>query len=188
MARGYMGALFLILVVLLKKEKVNWESIKKNLLLLIISGGLIGFNWILLFESYQYTTVATATLCYYMAPIFVILVSPFFFKEKLTGKKAICVAIALLGMILVSGILDAGFTTIYNNIFSCEGFIGAFGANLIFLVGVGTFVFGFILVIAAGAGGAIYIFRHAVGVVSNYSLANVNAVRVTVFGPCVAFQ
>ncbi|MBR5228654.1 MAG: EamA family transporter [Firmicutes bacterium] len=128
MARGYMGALFLIAVVLLKKEKINWESIKKNLLKLIISGGLIGFNWILLFESYQYTTVATATLCYYMAPIFVILVSPFFFKEKLTAKKAICVAVALFGMVLVSGILDAGF----SGMSEMKGIIFGLGAAVLY--------------------------------------------------------
>ena len=127
MVRGYVGAIFLLLVVLLKKEKINWESIKKNLVLLVVSGGLIGFNWILLFESYQYTTVATATLCYYMAPIFVILVSPFLFKEKLTGKKAVCVAVALTGMVLVSGILDAGFA-----ISELKGVIFGLGAAVLY--------------------------------------------------------
>lgn len=127
MVRGYVGAIFLLLVVLLKKEKINWESIKKNLVLLVVSGGLIGFNWILLFESYQYTTVATATLCYYMAPIFVILVSPFLFKEKLTGKKAVCVAVALTGMVLVSGILDVGFA-----ISELKGVIFGLGAAVLY--------------------------------------------------------
>lgn len=127
MVRGYVGALFLLLVILLKKEKINWQSIKSNLVLLIVSGGLIGFNWILLFESYQYTTVATATLCYYMAPIFVILVSPFLFKEKLTGKKAVCVAVALAGMVLVSGILDAGFA-----ISELKGVIFGLGAAVLY--------------------------------------------------------
>ena len=127
MVRGYVGAIFLLLVILCKKEKINWEAIKKNLLLLIVSGGLIGFNWILLFESYQYTTVATATLCYYMAPIFVILVSPFLFKEKLTGKKAVCVAVALAGMVLVSGILDAGFA-----ISELKGVIFGLGAAVLY--------------------------------------------------------
>ena len=34
---------------------------------------LIHIYWITLFEAYRYTTVATATLCYYMAPVFVTL-------------------------------------------------------------------------------------------------------------------
>lgn len=67
-------------------------------------------NWVLLFESYRYTSVAVATLCYYMAPIFVMTVSPFVLKEKMTVKKAVCVFVALLGMVFVSGVLDGGIS------------------------------------------------------------------------------
>ena len=77
-------------------------------ILLIISGALIGINWILLFEAYNYTTVATATLCYYMEPIIVILLSPLVFREKLTIKKAACTVAALVGMFLVSGAAGEG--------------------------------------------------------------------------------
>lgn len=110
LARAVIGTIFLVIFVLVKKEKIAWNTVKKNLPVLCISGAAIGFNWILLFESYQYTSVATATLCYYMAPVFVILASPFLFGEKLTVKKWICVSAALLGMIFVSGILKSDFT------------------------------------------------------------------------------
>ena len=105
-ARGFIGTLFLIILFLLKGEKPHPNAIKNNLFLLLLSGCFIGFNWILLFESYRYTTVATSTLCYYMAPIFVMIVSPFFEKEKITLKKALCILTALTGMIFVSGILE----------------------------------------------------------------------------------
>lgn len=108
MLRGYIGATFLVLFVLLTGKKFSWRTIKANLVLLVISGIFIGFNWILLFEAYQYTTVAVATLCYYMAPVFVIIASPLIFGEKITIKKGICVTVALLGMILVSGVLGSG--------------------------------------------------------------------------------
>lgn len=58
---------------------------------LLISGGMIGFNWMLLFEAYRYTTIAVATLCYYMAPVLLIAFSPLLFKEKLTGRQIVCV-------------------------------------------------------------------------------------------------
>ncbi|MBQ3523846.1 MAG: DMT family transporter [Clostridia bacterium] len=111
-SRGYIGALFLILLIFIKKDKISFKAIKSNLFLLCLSGIFIGINWILLFESYQYTSVATATLCYYMAPVFVIIASPILFKEKITLKKAICVIVALVGMVLVSGIIETGFTGI----------------------------------------------------------------------------
>jgi len=108
LGRGFVATLFLLLVMKLGKNPISKEAVKRNLVLLLVSGGLIGFNWILLFEAYNYTTVAVATLCYYLAPIFVIIASPFVLGEKLTAKKGLCVAAALLGMVLVSGVIQSG--------------------------------------------------------------------------------
>lgn len=105
-ARGIIGFAVILLVMLFKKQKSDKTAIKENLILLVVSGGFIGINWVALFESYRYTTVATATLCYYLAPMFVILASPFAFKEKLTLKKVICLITALSGMVLVSGVFE----------------------------------------------------------------------------------
>lgn len=105
MARGFVGAVFLFAFLKIKKQSMDKAAIKANLPKLCISGAFLGFNWILLFEAYRYTTVATATLCYYLAPVIVILVSPIILKEKLTWKKLICVLVALAGMVFVSGFL-----------------------------------------------------------------------------------
>lgn len=107
LVRGVVGAAFLLLVILVRRQRPDWDAVKSNLTLLLLSGTAIGFNWILLFEAYNYTSVATATLCYYLAPILVILAAPLVLKEKLTGKKAVCAAVALAGMVLVSGILES---------------------------------------------------------------------------------
>ena len=108
--RGVLGVAFLLIFIKMKKINMDWNSIRAHLKILLISGGLIGMNWVLLFESYRYTSVAVATLCYYMAPIFVMTVSPFVLKEKMTVKKAVCVFVALLGMVFVSGVLDGGIS------------------------------------------------------------------------------
>lgn len=106
MTRGFVGGTCLLGFVFIKKEKLDFSALSKRGALVFISGGAIGFNWILLFESYKYTSVATATLGYYMAPVFVILLSPMFLKEKLTAKNLICVTLAVLGMFFVSGVLS----------------------------------------------------------------------------------
>lgn len=111
-ARGILGVVFLLIFIKIKKLSMNKNAIKKHLKILLISGAFIGLNWVLLFESYRYTSVAVATLCYYMAPIFVMIVSPFLLKEKLTAKKAVCVMVALVGMVFVSGVLDGGISDI----------------------------------------------------------------------------
>ena len=106
--RGLVGVGFLYLFTLIKKGSLSQKAIISNLKILIWSGILIGANWIFLFESYSYTTIATATLCYYLAPVFIILMSPIFLKENLTLKKIICVLIALIGMTFVSGVFKGG--------------------------------------------------------------------------------
>lgn len=105
MARGFVGAIFLFVLIKIRKQSVDKAAMKANLSKLCLSGAVLGFNWILLFEAYRYTTVATATLCYYLAPVIVILVSPVVLGERLTWKKLICVLVALLGMVFVSGVL-----------------------------------------------------------------------------------
>ncbi len=106
MTRGFIGVLFLLLLSLLWKKPLSMTDIRKNLPLLLISGTAIGLNWVLLFEAYRYTTVATATLCYYLAPIFVILLSPLVLRERLTVKKILCALCAIVGMIFISGVTD----------------------------------------------------------------------------------
>ncbi len=106
--RGIMGLAFLLLVMLFTKQKLRFHVIKKDLPLLCISGGAMGLNWVLLFEAYRHTTVATATVCYYLAPAFLMLASPLL-GEKLTAKKLLCLAGCLVGMVLVTGIDGGSF-------------------------------------------------------------------------------
>ena len=106
LGRGIIGSIFLLLTAMIAKKPLDIPAIKKNLKLLIISGIAIGVNWILLFESYKYIPVSTATLCYYLSPVFVTMASPVILKEKLTGTKIACIGAALLGMVLISGVLQ----------------------------------------------------------------------------------
>ena len=104
--RASIGFLFLLPFVFFRKNKNTVASIKANLLPLILSGIALGANWVLLFEAYRYTDVSIATLCYYLAPVFIVLFSPIVLKESLTAQKIVCVGIALLGMVFISGIFS----------------------------------------------------------------------------------
>ena len=104
-SRGMLGGLCILLFLRLKKQKPEGKIPRRALLGLVVSGMLIGVNWMLLFEAYNHTTVAVATLCYYMQPTIVMLLSPLFFRERLTPRKAACAAVAVAGMVLVSGVV-----------------------------------------------------------------------------------
>lgn len=105
--RGVLGGLFLLAYRKLR-GKGSLRMPRRTLMRLILTGAMIGVNWMLLFEAYEHTTVAVATLCYYMEPTIVILLSPLLFREKLTGRKALCAAVSLVGMVLVSGVVGEG--------------------------------------------------------------------------------
>lgn len=107
LARGIIGTAVLLLVGSVKKSGISSTNLKKVMPKLIISGAAIGFNWILLFESYCYTSIATATLCYYMAPVFVIIASTILFRETINHQQMICVITAVIGMIFVCGVVDS---------------------------------------------------------------------------------
>lgn len=95
---------------LFSKQPIQLKSIRKELILLLLSGGAMGFNWILLFQAYKYTTVSVATLSYYFAPVIVTAACPLLFREKLTAKQIICFVMSTIGLILitVTGNLSGG--------------------------------------------------------------------------------
>ena len=106
LSRGALGTLFLLLVLKLLKRRINTATVKSNFKHLVIAGVALGLNWIFLFEAYRLTSVATATLAYYMAPIILILLSPILLHERIPLGKWICVICALFGMSLISGVWE----------------------------------------------------------------------------------
>lgn len=107
LCRGALGSVFLLLFVLVRGGKLKLPE-RKTTLWLVLTGAIMGLNWMLLFEAYNYTTVAAATMCYYMQPTIVILLSPLVFRERLSGRKLACAAAAIVGMLFVSGVLSGG--------------------------------------------------------------------------------
>jgi RarD protein len=104
--RAVMAALPIGIFLLLKKEKIRFSVWKKEGVLLVLSGASLGINWILLFEAYKHTTVSTATLCYYFAPVIVTVVSTLIFREKLTKGQILCFLMSTVGLVLITGFSD----------------------------------------------------------------------------------
>lgn len=107
MCRGVLGSVFLIFFVLVRGGKLKLPECR-TALRLVLTGAIMGLNWMLLFEAYNYTTVAAATMCYYMQPTIVILLSPLVFRERLGAKRLACAGAAIVGMLFVSGVLSGG--------------------------------------------------------------------------------
>ena len=104
--RAVMAAVLIGLFLLFTRQRIPFRTIRKSLPLLLISGCAMGFNWILLFEAYKYTTVSVATLSYYFAPVIVTLACPILFREKMGLRQWLCFAMSTLGLILITGLGD----------------------------------------------------------------------------------
>ena len=119
--RGLIGSAML-LVLLLATGKLRGGTVgRRKRLWLLLSGAMIGANWILLFEAFTYTTIPRATLTYYLQPTIVLLLSPLVFRERLTMRTLLCAAVSLAGMVLVSGVIggaDAGTDNLKGIAFS----------------------------------------------------------------------
>lgn len=123
--RALLGAAFIGIVMILRRSPINKTAVKKNLLLLILSGIALAANWVLLFEAYRYVSVSVATLCYYMAPVFVTILSPLVLKERLTVGRILCTAVAVAGATIISG-------ASFKDDLAFKGVLLALGAALLY--------------------------------------------------------
>lgn len=99
--RALIASIIIMIYKFIKEKKISFGELKRDILFLFLSGVAIGFNWILLFEAYKYTTVSIATLSYYFAPVIVMVVCPILFKERITIKQIMYFIMATIGLIMV---------------------------------------------------------------------------------------
>lgn len=101
--RAVLAAVFILLFFLIRREQPRLREIRGALWLLLLSGAAMGFDWMLLFESYKYTTISLATLSYYVAPVIVTALCPLLFHERMTRAQVICFLMSTLGVALIIG-------------------------------------------------------------------------------------
>lgn len=102
--RAIFGTLFLAMVLLCRRQKIDLAQLRANCVPLVLSGIFLGANWAFLFSAYAQLSVGLATIIYYFAPILVLFCAPILFHEHLHKQQIIGIACAMLGMILVNAI------------------------------------------------------------------------------------
>ncbi|MEU3689387.1 DMT family transporter [Streptomyces narbonensis] len=76
----------------------------KKLGLAALGGVFIVFNWVFLFEAYEATSISLATVVYHTQPFFLVLLGAVFMRERISGGKLGWLALAFVGLVLVSGV------------------------------------------------------------------------------------
>lgn len=104
--RGVIGALALLPLACARRG--GHGMTRRSLVVLIVSGALLGLDWAVLFEAYRYAPVPVVTLCCYMYPTFVVVLSALILHERVTRRGAACASVALIGVVMISGVLEEG--------------------------------------------------------------------------------
>ena len=107
LGRGVLGSLFIFAILSLQKERIDLNAIRNNLKILLLSGFALGFNWVFLFAGYRYG-IAVSSLCNYMAPIAVVIITTLIYKEKIRPIQILFILTAVIGMCLLIGIFSSG--------------------------------------------------------------------------------
>lgn len=98
-------AAIIYVVILFFKDRKGFRIALKDIPLFLGLGllSILFFTWCY-FTSIQIMAMSTAAILLYTSPIWVMLMSLIFFKEKLTLPKIIALILAFIGCVLVSGV------------------------------------------------------------------------------------
>jgi len=85
-----------------KKDNIDNKLSLKEYMILSMSGLFIALNWFFFFRAIKVTTIASATMSYYVAPVIVTILSVFLLKESINKKTLIAVGLSFSGIILMT--------------------------------------------------------------------------------------
>ncbi len=107
-------AAIIYVIILFIKDRKGFKIALRDIPLFLGLGLLsILFFTYCYFTAIQIMAMSTAAILLYTSPIWVMLMSLIFFKEKLTSQKIIALILAFLGCVLVSGI-GGGKVTVWG--------------------------------------------------------------------------
>ncbi len=101
----------ILIAILLTDKKLLKIDLKDIPLFLACSICIIGLN-LCYNESMNTVPLSLAAVLLSLAPIFVLIFAYVLFKEKITQKKMICMILAILGCVLMTGVLEEDIVNI----------------------------------------------------------------------------
>ena len=108
--RNFGGLVLLTLIFALRERSVF--HVKAKHLPIFFGTGVVSMVFFTLcyFKCQELCSLAVSAILLYTAPAMVVLMSALVFKEKITGKKLLALALALLGCALVTGVFTGGLS------------------------------------------------------------------------------
>ena len=118
----------ILMAILLTDRNLFKITLKDIPLFLVCSICIIGLN-LCYNESMNTIPLSLAAVLLSLAPIYVLIIAYFLFKENITSKKVICMILAIFGCVLMTGFLESASGNI-----SLFGIASGIGAGLFWAV------------------------------------------------------
>ncbi len=100
LGRVVFSSIFLFIILLYLKKDIKLKQ-RKHYYILAVMGIILAVHWSAFFQSIQMSTVAIGLLTFSTFPVFVTILEPYFFKEKLKPSDIATAVITFLGVVLV---------------------------------------------------------------------------------------
>lgn len=122
-------AILPILIAILVTDRNLFKIYLKDIpLFLVCAMCIVGLN-LCYNESMGSIPLSLAAVLLSLAPIYVLVIAYFAFREKITNKKLICMALAIFGCILMTGVLETDLSNL-----PVYGILAGIGAGLFWAV------------------------------------------------------
>ncbi|MGP4039907.1 DMT family transporter [Gracilibacillus sp. D59] len=130
------AAILLLPYILFKKRDELRKLAKREWTLTIVAGISLAIHYIVWFESFQYTSVASSTVIVTLQPIFAFIGTYLFFHERFSAGTVISMLIAIFGSVIIAwGDFQMAGEALYGDFLAL---LGAMFITIYFLLGQGV--------------------------------------------------
>lgn len=99
LGRVISSALVLLAISLVRRDRLRLNS-RRDYILIILTGIVMGVHWTAFFQSIQVSSVAIGTITFSTFPLFLTFMEPITFKERIRGGSIVSALLLLVGVFI----------------------------------------------------------------------------------------
>lgn len=97
--RVFFSSLFLLILTLIKKEKITLQC-KKDYMMMLVAGIIMAIHWFTFLQAIVMSSVAIGTITFATFLLFVTFLEPFIYHERLKLKNVILALVMFIGVLI----------------------------------------------------------------------------------------
>lgn len=97
--RVFFSSLFLLILTLIKKEKIALRC-KKDYMIMLVAGVIMAIHWFTFLQAIVMSSVAIGTITFATFPLFVTFLEPFIYHEQLKLKNVVVALVMFVGVLI----------------------------------------------------------------------------------------